>query len=81
MTIRMLPQKIFQPIVSCSFLSLAKVGKCNALWSAAVAVSVVVLVSYFLGFNGITYWGSPGYAKTNFTNANLSFTLILMGCH
>ena len=55
LTIRMLPQKIFQPIVSGSFLSLAKVGKCNALWStAAAAVSVVGLVSYFLKFNGIT---------------------------
>ena len=54
MIIRMLPQKYFN-LLTCSFLSLAKVGKCNALWStAAAAVSVVGLVSYFLKFNGIT---------------------------
>ena len=48
-------KKIYQLIVSGSFLSLAKVGKCIALWStAAAAVSVVGLVSYFLKFNGIT---------------------------
>ena len=63
--------------MSGSFLSLAKVGKCNALWSTA-AVSVVGLVSYFLKFNGITTGVPPVYAKINFTNTNLTLTSV--GC-
>ena len=63
--------------MSGSFLSLAKVGKCNALWStAAAAVSVVGLVSYFLKLNGITTGVPPVYAKTNFTNTNLTLTSV-----
>ena len=68
--------------MSGSFLSLAKVGKCNALWStaaaAAAAVSAVGLVSYFLKFNGITTGVPPVYAKINFTNTNLTLTSV--GC-
>ena len=74
MTIRMLHQKIFQPIVSGSFLSLAKVGKCNALWSdAAAAVSVVGLVSYFLKFNGITGVSQFMEKQMVVTNRNFDF--------